>query len=118
MSAGQYSFDIEQGSSFDRTVTWYSDAAGTTPVDLTGYTARMKVKTDDLATTILDSASNITLTLGGAAGTVRIQVTATVTAGLAATTKRSLAYDLELVNGSTVTRLIEGKVGVRREVTT
>ena len=118
-TAGRYSFVIEKGASFLRTVTWYTDDAATVPQNLTGYTARMKVKTKDLSSVILDSAAgDITLTLGGAAGTVEVGVAAAKTTTLAPTSVDGLAYDLELVDGSGfVTRLLQGGVTVSAEVT-
>lgn len=123
MPAGRYSFTIEQGATFSRTIT-YRNSAGVA-VNLTGYTARMKAKTADLATTILDlvdagaSGSQINaITLGGAAGTVTLALTPAQTAALAATTDFDLVYDLEIVSaGGVVTRLLEGRVKVAREVT-
>lgn len=110
---------IEKGASFLRTVSWFTDDAATVPQNLTGYSARMKVKSKDLSNTILDSsAGDITLTLGGTAGTVVISVTAAKTASLSATTKDALAYDLELVDGAGfVTRLLQGFVTVSAEAT-
>lgn len=123
MPAGRYSFTIEQGATFSRTIT-YRNSAGVA-VDLTGYSARMKVKSADLATTILDlvntgaTGSQINaITLGGAAGTVTLALTPAQTAALAATTDFDLVYDLEIVSaGGVVTRLLEGRVKVAREVT-
>lgn len=119
MSAGLWNFTIEQGATFQRTLTWYTDEAGTTPKNLTGYTARMKVKTNDLGTTILDSAAGqITFTLGGTAGTIVIDIAAAITEALAATRPRALRHDLELVSGAgLVTRLVQGHVTVSGEVT-
>jgi len=118
-TAGQYSFVIEEGASFLRTVSWFTDDAGTVPQNLTGYTARMKVKAKDGGSTILDSsAGDITLTLGGTAGTVEIGITAAKTASLNPTAKDALFYDLELVDGSGfVTRLLKGSVTVDAEAT-
>jgi hypothetical protein len=52
--------------------------------------------------------------LGGAAGTIVVTIAATVTAALPSGEAR---YDLELVNGAVVTRLIEGKATISREIT-
>jgi hypothetical protein len=83
------------------------------------------VKIADLATTILDlvdagaTGTQINaITLGGAAGTVTLALTPAQTAALAATADFDLVYDLELVSGgAVVTRLLEGRVKVAREVT-
>jgi hypothetical protein len=55
------------------------------------------------------------LTLGGAAGTIVITLTATQTAAL---TAGNYVYDLELVSGAgVVTRLVQGNVTVTAEIT-
>lgn len=114
MSAGRYDITIEQGATYAQTFTWTDDAGD--PVNLTGYTARMKIKTAKGATANIASLTDAAgITLGGAAGTIAVTLTATVTA--AYTFKRAV-YDLELVNGDTVTRLLEGDVILSKEVTT
>lgn len=120
MSAGIYNFTIEQGADYASTITWYTDAAGTVAKNLTGYTARMSIKTNDLATTVLSTAGGtISLALGGSAGTIAITITSATTTALPATLKNKLVYDLELVSGgSVVTRLLQGHVTVSPEVTT
>lgn len=70
----------------------------------------MKVK-DAAGTEILDLAGG-NITLGGALGTL----TAAQTGAL--TPAKHLRYDLELVSpGGVVTRLLEGLVGVSKQVT-
>lgn len=114
MSApGKVNLAIYQGATYDKTFTWIvSDV----PVNLTGYTARMKVRpTVSSSTVYLDlTTANGKIVLGGSAGTVQLLLSATETAALTFTTG---VYDLELVSGSTVTRLIEGNVTVSKEVT-
>lgn len=112
---GRYDFTMYQGASFDRTFTWQvGDPA--TAVNLTGYTGRMQVRASTAApTTIIElTTSNGRMSLGGSAGTVAITVTAADTAALA---PGQYVYDLELVNGSTVTRLLEGRATISGEVT-
>lgn len=109
--AGTYNFTIEQGADFTRTFTW-KDSAGAL-INLTGYTARMKIKTG--ATTIVSLTEVSGITLGGAAGTIVVAINAAATA---AYTFSKAVYDLELVSGGgVVTRLLEGKVLLSREVT-
>lgn len=112
--SGQFNLVIEQGATFDTTVTW--EAAGS-PVDLTGYAARMKVAEDYDSTPVLSLTSSPAagLTLGGAAGTIRIVITDEQTAAL---TIESGKYDLELeAPDGTVRRLLRGNVTVLPEVT-
>lgn len=119
MPAAQYDFDLEQGATFDYTLTWVDQQ--NTPVNLTGYTARMQFRpgTPDNPTVALELTSPVSggvgITLGGAAGTIRLQATAALTAALTAVPH---SYDLELTDGAgVVTRLIRGIANVTREVT-
>jgi len=113
--AGVYNLTIEQGATLDLALTW-KDAAGT-PINLTGYTARLQVRPSiDSATTLLTmTTENGRISLGGAAGTIRLLLDAATTASL---TWTSGVYDLELQSaGGTVTRLLAGTVTVSPEVT-
>jgi hypothetical protein len=83
-----------------------------TPVDLTGYTARMAVK-DKVGGTVLHS---LTPALDTAAHTITLTISATETAAFA---WKAGVYDLELVSATgVVTALLAGKVTVSKEVTT
>lgn len=113
--AGTLNLLCDAGATFTRTLTW-RDAADAL-VDLSGYTGRMQVRADvESTSTILSlTTSNGGITLGGAAGTVLITVSATESATL---TAGDYVYDLELVSaGGTVTRLVQGQFTVRPEVT-
>lgn len=115
MPAATYDFDIEQGATFSKTITW-KDADGN-PINLTGYTARMQFRKNKAATDILFNAtsSNGKLLLGGSAGTIDINIAA---ADTAAFDFSRAVYDIELQSsGGTVTRLLEGAVNVSKEVT-
>lgn len=116
MPAGTYDkFIIEQGSTFSHTLTW-KDSAGVA-IDLTGYTARMTIREDTVDETEIISLTteNSRITLGGVAGTIALTITAADTDALEFT---DALYDLELVSGSTVTRLIQGRVRFSKAVTT
>jgi hypothetical protein len=116
MAAGEHNITIEQGATFQMPITW-STGVTPTPVNLTGYTARMHVrKTHASDTAVLTlTTENGGITLGGALGTIAILATATQTATI---TIKSGVYDLELVSGGgTVTRLLEGSVTITPEVT-
>lgn len=114
MPAGIYNITAEQGATFTRVITW-RDFAGDL-IDLTGYTARMQVRNDyTSSTTVLSlTTENGQITLGGALGTVTLLVSATDMSALSAL---NFIYDLEMVNGGTVTRLVEGTFMVNAEVT-
>lgn len=117
MSAGTYNWELEQGATLDKTITW-KDPAGV-GIDITGYTIRMQVRaTKHAATTILDldnaAKGGITIT-DAANGVFKVQRTAAQTAALAI---GAYLYDLEMEDPSgNVTRLIEGNFCVVGEVT-
>jgi len=113
--SGSYNITCDQGATFKRTITWTNQAR--TPYNLTGYTARMQVRSTVSASNVeLElTTSNSRITLGGAAGTINLTVPAVTTAAL---TPGLYVYDLELISaGGEVTRLIEGNFNVKAEVT-
>lgn len=115
MAAAEYDITVEQGATFQLNITWKNP--DTTPVNLTGYTARMQIREKHSSTTALVSLTSAAgdIVLGGVLGTIVVTIPATVTDDL--TIKRGV-YDLELISGSSfVTRLIEGCVNVTPEVT-
>lgn len=92
------------------------------PVDLTGYTARMKIKdkvggTVLASTDVLDAPKNVlTIAIDSALKTITLSIAATDTDDFAWKTG---VYDLEMVSASeVVTAILTGKVSVTREVTT
>lgn len=127
---------IRQGETWS--FTWTKKDSAGVAIDITGYTARMAIR-DTLAGPLeayLSSGTDAdggSITLGGAAGTVVLAMTATQSAALAGevslasllegrgktTPSISFLYDLELVSGAgVVTRELEGRVQVLRQVTT
>ena len=114
MPAGNYNIVCDQGSTLTRVLTWKNSNG--TAVDLTNYTARMQVRTNYASNTALLSLTteNGGITLGGVAGTITLLATATATAALTADT---YVYDLEMITGANVTRLVEGTFQVTPEVT-
>lgn len=114
MTAGEYDFIIEKGARWNPTLTW-KDSTGSA-IDLTGYSAKMEIRSSQAASsTIFSLTSGSEITLGGAAGTIAIDVGAASTSAVVDDTG---VYDLELTDGSSnVTRLIEGKVTFKDEVT-
>lgn len=115
MSAGYYDLLIEQGATLVKPLVW-KDSTGT-PVDNTGYTARLQVRPHKSSTTVIVEAStdNGYITMGGADGSILIEIPADITAAITATRG---AYDLELTDPTgVVTRLLEGGVEISKEVT-
>ena len=125
MSAGRYSFTIEQGTTFQLELI-YKDS-NQTPINLTGYSGRMQIRpTVDSTTVYLTLSSSLNadgtgLNFSGSSGTnppssgsIGIYI-ASCTSSLLNFT--NAYYDLEIYSGSTVTRLIEGQVQLSKEVT-
>ena len=114
MAATTYDLLIEQGATFSQLVTYKESGVA---VNLTGYTARMQVRsTLESATSVVElTTANGRIALGGAAGTITLTISATDSAAL--TAGRGV-YDLELVSGSgIVTRLLQGVATISRNVT-
>lgn len=124
MAAKTLNITIEQGATFTRQFGWYNPIAGTTepdldsPVVITGYTARMQLRTTYAASTYvlsLTSSPAAGITITGASGLVDVTITDEQTTVIEA---RDYVYDLELESpGGVVTRLVEGTATVTPEVT-
>jgi hypothetical protein len=87
------------------------------PLDLTGYTARMQLRASVASPDVLLELSTATtgITIDSPTGTIQRTIAATDTAAI---TWTQAVYDLVLTDGAgKVTRLAEGNVIVRREVT-
>ena len=129
MAAGKYSFTIEQGATVDFEIS-YKDSNGD-PIDLTGYQARMQLRPSPGSSTLyLTLSSSLDpcgtgLNLSGSGGT-NPPTSGTIGIYISAASSSLLdfdlaSYDLEISSGSgncyTVTRLLEGKVKLSREIT-
>jgi hypothetical protein len=107
---------IYQGATFSKVIKL--SAAGV-PMNITGYTFRMQVRQSKSPTSPilveLTTANNGIITTNPATlGEITLLLSATATASL---NFPSSFYDLEMVNGSVVTRLIEGSITLSKEVT-
>lgn len=131
MSAGKYSFLIEQGATTDFEIQ-YKDSSGN-PVDLSEYCAAMQIRnaklgdtlyatlTSSLGDTYTKGVSSSFLSLSGsdlstplASGSIGIYIGHAVTNDF---TFNEAYYDLEITSGSIRTRLIEGQVKNTEQVT-
>ena len=103
---------VEQGATFSKTLTIYS--SGSTPLNLTGKTLRgaMKYKRQDATSALTFTFTNDNQSTNP--GKVAMSASATATDAL---NQPNGVYDIELVDGSTVTRLLEGEVFVSLSVT-
>lgn len=125
MAAGKYSFTIEQGATTNFEIQ-YKDS-GSTPINLAGYSAKMQLRTavDNTAAILTLSSSLQTdgtgLNLSGSNGNTTL-LSGSIGVIISAVTSSFLnfdtaVYDLELMSGSVVTRLLEGTVRLSKNVT-
>jgi hypothetical protein len=95
---------------------YISGGIATVPMNLTGYTARLQVRSlpsdPDAVLTLTTENGGITIT--PLTGFVAVTASATQTGAI---DEGTYVYDIELVNGSIVTRLAQGQVVVSPEVT-
>lgn len=114
MSAGFYHFIIEQGATFKHTLT-LKDSSDTV-INLTGYSAEMDLKKnqDDSSDVITLTVANSRITMGGGAGTIVLEISASDTTSLAV---GDGVYDLEITDSSgKVDRILEGTYSIRGNV--
>jgi hypothetical protein len=102
---------IDQGATFTSDVT-VKDAQGNA-FNLTGYTAAAKLA-KGFASTRTRTNMTTSIATDATTGVVTLSLTATETAALDA---ERYVYDLEITSGATVTRVIEGIITVRAQVT-
>jgi hypothetical protein len=125
MAAGKYSFVIEQGATTNFQINW-NDETGSA-VDLSGYQARMQIRPQVEGSDIFISLSSSLqpdgtgIHLSGSNGTTPVQ-SGSIGVYISAHSSSLLNfgeafYDLELVKGNEVTRLLEGKVKLSKNVT-
>jgi hypothetical protein len=125
MAAGRYSFVIEQGATTNIQINW-TDSSGSA-VDLSGYHSRMQIRPGVESDTIYLSLSSSLesdgtgINLSGSnfetplqSGSMAIYISADTTTDL---DFNEAYYDLEMVKQNTVTRLLEGKVKLSKNVT-
>lgn len=113
MPAVTHDFQIEQGTTLEKTLIWKDNNKN--PRDLTGYTARLQMRPSKTSDTVMVelTTENGGITLGGPSGTITLNFTEQNTEPLT----RDGVYDLEIVIGNSVKRLIEGTITVSRGVT-
>jgi hypothetical protein len=114
MAADTYNTVIDQGADWYLSVVY--EAPNGTPINITGFTAALQLRTSPLARTaaLTLTTQNGGISITGATGTVSIHATAAQTMALV---PQRYSYDLELYNGSIVTRLIQGTIQVSAETT-
>ena len=113
MEAGLLNISIEQGSTFNLIMTYEDE--NSLPINLTGMTARMQLRRQFASDAVLLSltTANGRITLTPLTGEIALFIDAPDTALLTG----SGVYDLELVNGPVVNRLLQGTFKICNEVT-
>jgi len=125
MAAGRYSFTIEQGTTLDFNVQYLD--SNSTPVDLTDYSGRMQIRptitSNDIIITLSSSRAEdgTGLNFSGSNGTTP-PTSGSIGVFISAASSslfnfNEAVYDLEIYSGSIVTRILEGKVKLSKEVT-
>ncbi len=124
MAAGKYSFIIEQGATTNFQINW-TDESGSA-IDLTGYQGRMQIRTSYESSPLLSLSSSLKadgtgINLSGSNGTTPL-ASGSIAVYISAASSSLLEfgealYDLEMVKANEVTRLLEGKVKLSKNVT-
>jgi len=125
MAAAKYSFVIEQGATLDFQIDW-TDNSGSA-IDLAGYSARMQIRPQVQSDEVYISLTSdlqpdkTGINLRGAngllpftSGAIGVYISAYSSSLL---NFDKAVYDLELVSGDYVTRLMEGYVNLSKNVT-
>ena len=127
MSAGKYSFVIEQGATVNFEIQ-YRDS-NNNPVNLTGCSGKMQIRSsyaDNNPVTYATLSSSLAadgtgLNFSGSNGTTPLSsgsIGVFISAASSSVfTFNTAYYDLELTSGSIVTRLIEGQIRLSQQVT-
>lgn len=124
MAAARYSFTIEQGATTNIQITWQDESGS---VNLSGYGARMQMRPSATSETVYLSLSSSLqtdgtgLNMSGSDGETPVQ-SGSIGIYISAATSSLLNfdtayYDLEMVSGNEVTRLLEGQVKLSKNVT-
>jgi hypothetical protein len=127
MAAGKYSFTLEQGVT--TILEFQYKDADENPIDLTGYSGRMQIKSDyadNSPVTYATISSSLAVDGTGldfsgsngetppTSGSIGLYISAASSSAFNFDTAK---YDLELYNGDQVIRLVEGTIKLSREVT-
>ena len=114
MAAGYHHFIVEQGATFQHVLT-LKDSNGTA-INLTGYSAEMDLRKnqDDANEVVTLTVANGRVTMGGVAGTITIEISATDTSALQV---GDGVYDIDLSDASgKVDRILDGTYSIRGNV--
>ncbi len=113
---------IFQGATFNQTLIW-EVGNPPAPVNLTSYSAKMQIRSSVKSKAIILELSTengrLTLGTGGdiTTGAINLFVSAEDTAELSVCDNVKAVYDLEMTQGYTVSRILQGNVIIVPEVT-
>ncbi len=104
---------IDQGTTYTNNITVYQ-SDGITPMNLTGYTVASKMRKNHTSSTSHDITSVLVAPLSS--GVIKFSLTSVETAAIKA---GYYYYDAEITSGATgtVTRVIEGKIHIKPNIT-
>lgn len=115
--AQYYDIKAIQNADYELIITWKKEDGSL--VNLTGYTAKFQVKDAiESGSYLLQLTNGSGITLGGAAGTVLLNITAAQTNAIAYTTETTpKVYALQVTSGAgVITELVWGNFFNRRKI--
>lgn len=110
MAAGKLNIFVEQGATWTRTLELKDSESN--PINITGKTFRGQIRKSAADPNIL-AAFTFSIT-SGSGGVVQATLSATTTTAIPG---QNCVYDMEMVDGSTVTRILEGVAFISPNVT-
>lgn len=111
--AEQHNFTIEKGATWRQNIQWKDDDG--LAIDLTNYTARMQLRREYRTNIIHElTTENGGIDITALTGEIDLLIEATDTADFIDT---KVLYDLELINGTEVVRLLSGCITISENVT-
>ncbi len=116
MISGIYNITIEQGSTYKLALYWKNSA--NQPIDMTGYSAKMQIRSSTGASVVLlelSSADSDQIKIYEKQGCVNLTIGYLQTANLIPSVA---VYDLEVMSSeNVVTKLLKGRCRIEGEVT-
>jgi hypothetical protein len=111
-TASATQFTVTNGA----TGTYISGGLATAPLDITGYTAKMQMRSyPDSATAVLTlTTENGGIAITGATGNIALHATAAQTGAI---NQGPYDYDVEIYQSSSVIRVVQGQIDVSAQVT-
>lgn len=113
LDPAQQNFIIWQAATFLKNITFFQDAAGTIPQNLTGYSAVMTIEDVVTDATLLTLATSpgTGITLGGTSGLITLRIDVATTTAI---TWTAAVYELLITSPAGITDpLLYGSIAVR-----